>query len=317
MDNDDMLSDFYVEVEELFSDVEDSLFTIENADNYEQSFNSVFRAFHSIKGAAGMFGFERLQQHMHFVEDLLEKRKSATSISPAMVDYLLCSIDIAKKILNNEDVTFDYYDPDTSTSTSTVLSTEKKETIKKEVEVRKENEKFDGYVFIIDDDPDIIEVIELILVGINFKVKTFLDAKSCVKSLATEAPDLIITDLNMPGMNGVELVNIVSKMKPHLPILVVSGFITKEVCLETMALGVSGIIEKPFNHDSFIKMIQLNVKKYKNVRLLNKSIDLIVYQYEDFDKFLFDSGGEAKRNAFRSELKNILMQKKQIFEGLN
>jgi two-component system chemotaxis sensor kinase CheA len=73
MENHDMLNDFYIEVEELFSEAEDSLFGIESTDSFEQSFNSVFRAFHSVNGAAGMFGFEKLQQHMHYVEDLLEK----------------------------------------------------------------------------------------------------------------------------------------------------------------------------------------------------------------------------------------------------
>jgi FixJ family two-component response regulator len=91
----------------------------------------------------------------------------------------------------------------------------------------------------------------------------------------------------MLGMNGVELVSAVTKMKPHLPIIVVSGSVTKEVCLETMASGVSGIIEKPFNQDVFLRMVKLNVKKYRNVKLLNKSIDLIVYQFEDFDGFFF------------------------------
>ncbi len=103
MDN-DMLGDFYIEAEELFDEAEDSLLAIEKSDDYQSCFNSIFRAFHSVKGAAGMFGIEKLQEHMHFVENLLEKKKSDGSMSSAMVDYLLKAVDGARRILKCENI---------------------------------------------------------------------------------------------------------------------------------------------------------------------------------------------------------------------
>ena len=318
MSHDDMLDDFFVEVDELFGEAEDSLFSIEKPDQYNESFNSVFRAFHSVKGAAGMFGFAKLQSHMHHVEDLLEKRKGGDSISAEMVDYLLSSIDAARKIINNEEVDFDYYDPDNKEAVQVkTLTKERKEQIENKVKVRIEEGKAEGYVYLVDDEEEILEISELVLSEVNYRVKKFTSAKDCLESLKTEVPDLIVTDINMPGMTGVDLLHEVHKIKPHLPVMVVSGYVTKEVCLDTIAAGVSGIIEKPFEADKFITMVSNSVKKYQAIKLLNKSIDLIVYQYEDFDKFLFKVGGDIKRKTFRDELKNILVQKKKLFEKLN
>ena len=104
--SDEMISEFGQEAEELFSEAEECLLGMEKTTDYHASFNSVFRTFHSIKGAAGMFGLERLQEHMHIVENMLEGKKENTSMSTGMVDYLLSSIDAARKILDGDKIEF-------------------------------------------------------------------------------------------------------------------------------------------------------------------------------------------------------------------
>lgn len=315
----DMLNDFYIEAEELFDEAEDSLLDIEKTDDFNSCFNSVFRAFHSVKGAAGMFGIEDLQQHMHYVENLLEKRKGSDSLSTAMTDYLLSAVDCARKILKGEEVSFDYYDPDNADETTSTqeFDSDVKAALQKEVNKRAMKKSVGGTIFVVDDEHAILEVTKVFLETEKYEVETFDSAKLALNRLKEVTPDLIISDIKMPEMNGIEFVKEVNKVKPHLPVIVVSGYVTKEVCLDTMACGVAGILEKPYETESLLGMVKLFVNRYKNIKLLNKSIDLLVYQFEDFDLFLKEKFGDAKRDIFREELKTILKQKKNLFENLN
>lgn len=319
MDN-DMLQDFYIEAEELCDEAEDSLLAIEKTDDYKSCYNSIFRAFHSIKGAAGMFGFEKLQEHMHFIENLLEKKKNLPTMSPAMIDYLLSAIDVAKRILKNETVEFDYYDPDhkqTRESNKPVIDPEIKQSIEKQVSQRANIVQREGVIAVVDDEPEIVKLLKIFLEDIDYVVHTYTDPTVFLSEVKDINPDLLISDFKMPQMNGVELMAEVNKIKPHLPTVLVSGFVTKEVCLNSMACGVSGIIEKPYDPEQLQSMAHILINRYKNQKLLNKSLDLLVYQFEDFDQFLMEKFGESKRDAFRNEIKTLLMQKKKLFENLN
>ncbi len=325
MDN-DMLQDFYIEAEELFDEAEDSLLSMEKTDDFQNAFNSVFRAFHSVKGAAGMFGIEKLQSHMHYVENLLEVRKGVESLSSAMIDYLLSAVDVARKKLKGEEVEFSYYDPDeqskeapteASAEQEQLIDADVKSEIEKSVQERAKKNQSEGYIYIVDDEQDILDLIQVLLEEQGFRVRTFINPVELLESLKTELPDLIISDIKMPQMTGIQLLNEVNKVKPHLPVIVVSGYVTKDTCLDAMACGVSGVLEKPFDPDQLIAMINMFVNRYKNIKLLNKSIDLLIYQFEDYDKFLAEKFGEAKRDTFRHELKSILKQKKLLFDNLN
>ncbi len=316
MDN-DMLQDFYIEAEELFDEAEDSLLSMEKTDDFQSAFNSVFRAFHSVKGASGMFGIDRLQSHMHYVENLLEIRKGNDSLTPVMIDYLLSAVDSARKILKGENIEFDYHDPDESSTSDEYIDNDVKKELVQHVKQRSENKQSDGFVYVVDDEEEILHLVEAFLVDANFRVKTFLNPNHLLESLKTEVPDIIISDIKMPEMSGIELLKKVNTIKPHLPVIVVSGYVTKEVCLDAMACGVSGVLEKPFDPSQLISMMNIFVNRYKNIKLLNKSIDLLIYQFEDYDQFLLEKFGAAKRDTFRDELKAILKQKKNLFENLN
>ncbi|MHD0644705.1 chemotaxis protein CheA [Pseudomonas aeruginosa] len=97
MDTDDLLGQFFVEADELLVDMERHLIEVD-ADNPDtEQLNAIFRAAHSIKGGAGIFGFERLQRTTHIFENLLDKiRKGQISLSKDLVDYFLDAKDILR-----------------------------------------------------------------------------------------------------------------------------------------------------------------------------------------------------------------------------
>lgn len=318
MDN-DMLKDFFLEAEELFDEAEDSLLEIEKSDDYKSCYNSIFRAFHSVKGAAGMFGLEKLQEHMHFVENLLEKKKELVTMSPSMIDYLLNAVDSARKIMQGEDIEFEYFDPDSADEeqiSNHKIDSEIKESIRKEATKRMKSKSGEGKVLIVDDEEDIVSLVKEFLTDQNYEIYTFTNANSALAEIKEIQPDLVITDIKMPEMNGIEFMGHVNKIFPHLPVIVVSGFVTKEVCLDAMSCGVSGVIEKPYEPEKLVGIVQVLVNRFKSMKLLKKSIDLLIYQFEDYDKYLSENCSELQRETFRKELTEILKQKKSLFENL-
>lgn len=103
-----ILEEFSLEALELLDDAEDSLLKLKGEENYKEIYNSVFRAFHSLKGSSGMVGFDVLQSHLHLLEDFLQKSKGDLGHFTRSVDYYLSGIDAARKILNGEKVAFKY-----------------------------------------------------------------------------------------------------------------------------------------------------------------------------------------------------------------
>jgi chemotaxis protein histidine kinase CheA len=354
----DTLSDFYLEADELIKQAEDSVLALEKSENYEENFSSVFRAFHSLKGAAGMLELRRLQQHMHFLEDLLAKKKNDTSVSEELVDYLLKAIDASKIILTDGDAKFSYYDPDiqkpqgpehtqqnlvsqdseiesleeNSSEASEEVSEKASEEVSEKVSeegpihlklednsnlrslTQPEIDECVGHIFIVDDEKDILTISKILLEDHNFKVSTFLDPEDAIKALSFVSPDVIVTDISMPKMNGIDFMKQVNKLKPHLPIIVFSGYVTKDVCLDALASGVTGILEKPIDHNKFLSQVQTACDRYQAFKLMMNGLDLLVYQFDDFDKYLQDLGHESKRQMIRTELKKLLKQKQILIK---
>jgi CheY-like chemotaxis protein len=81
----------------------------------------------------------------------------------------------------------------------------------------------------------------------NCAVVTAGNGKDAVKILASSRIDFIITDLNMPEMNGYEFISHARANYPDMPILVVTGIKTPEVEERLRALGIARCIEKPFD----------------------------------------------------------------------
>ena len=98
----------------------------------------------------------------------------------------------------------------------------------------------------------------------------------------------------------------------HFCLTKVGGFITKEVLIESLQNGVYSFIEKPFNENQIISIGKQAVLKYRTFKLLNKSLNYIMYQYNDLDQFLKEQGKESVRSMMRNELKNIIEQKKML-----
>lgn len=111
-------------------------------------------------------------------------------------------------------------------------------------------------VLAIDDDPAVLEALKLILVLEGFDVVEAESGDVAIAAARTEAFDVAITDLKMPGMSGLETLAALRQIDPSLPVIIASGFLDEEVAVECLSLGALAYIRKPFDLEDLFSLVQ-------------------------------------------------------------
>lgn len=116
------------------------------------------------------------------------------------------------------------------------------------------------HVFLVDNDPDVRKVVGRTLEQAGFKTSCFSRASDCLQQLRSRPCDLLITDVKLPEMDGIELLAKVKCLVPSLPVLVVTGYGDVPMAVAAFKAGASDFIEKPLNRKSFLSAVELTLK---------------------------------------------------------
>lgn len=116
-------------------------------------------------------------------------------------------------------------------------------------------------ILIVDDDYDLLEVLQRNLSAMNYHSYKAQSVTEAIDILLNSRIDLLITDLQMPGINGMELVKYVSEHKPHIPVLVITGYPSVDGAVDAMHSGAVDYLVKPFTKDELAKAIQKSFLK--------------------------------------------------------
>ncbi len=113
-------------------------------------------------------------------------------------------------------------------------------------------------ILVVDDEMEICAISQLLLENAGCEVLCVEDGHQALSHLENQSFDLLITDMLMPDMDGVELINAVRRVKPEQRIMAMSGggHAPKESYLQIAAMyGVNGVLPKPFNRTQLLKGI--------------------------------------------------------------
>lgn len=117
------------------------------------------------------------------------------------------------------------------------------------------------HIFFVDDEPKIREVIRDTLEQLDVKVSCFAGGPECLDELVARRCDLLITDLKMPGMDGMELMRKAKEILPWLPVLVITAYGDIPVAVKAVKSGAVDFIEKPLEKESFLAKVQTTLNK--------------------------------------------------------
>lgn len=101
-------------------------------------------------------------------------------------------------------------------------------------------------VLVVDDESSIRELLAKTLALAEYDVDTAPDGRAALERLRLGNYDLLIADLKMPGMDGLTLIREAKRLKPDIPVIIITGFSTESSAIEAVNLGVAGYLTKPF-----------------------------------------------------------------------
>jgi DNA-binding NtrC family response regulator len=123
-------------------------------------------------------------------------------------------------------------------------------------------------ILVIDDDNDMCDLLSEILGDEGMHVRTFSDSFEGCKILKKEEFDVIITDLKMKGLKGLDVLAEANKVAPTTPVIIITAFGTVESAIKAMKMGAYDYVTKPFQADAIL----LTVQKALENRSLKKEV---------------------------------------------
>jgi DNA-binding NtrC family response regulator len=148
------------------------------------------------------------------------------------------------------------------------------------------NKKDESFrILIVDDNKDIRSIVEEYLSGNGHSVEGASDGKEALSKCRSDTYELIITDLNMPGLTGIELIKEVRKQNDMTEFVIITGYASLDTAVEAIKVGAFDYIVKPFRMEE-LDVVVKNVRdkislKKTNVELFEKLRNF----YEEIERY--------------------------------
>ncbi len=138
-------------------------------------------------------------------------------------------------------------------------------------------------ILVIDDEPVVCDSCERFLGEEGYRVETVLKGSDGLKILGEKEYDIVITDLKMPEISGMEVLEYVKKSNPDIQVIIITGYSTIENAVESIKKGAFDYIPKPFTPEELLSVVR--EASIKRMQTLEK-----IYQYETSPhKYGFDN----------------------------
>jgi FixJ family two-component response regulator len=115
-------------------------------------------------------------------------------------------------------------------------------------------------IFLVDDDPCILATAKIMLENARYDCQTFTSADQCLAELNPRNCDLLVTDVQMPGTGGLELLGIIKKMAPWIPVIVITSYADISMAVQAVKNGAFDFVEKPLEVEKFLDLIDVAMK---------------------------------------------------------
>lgn len=130
-----------------------------------------------------------------------------------------------------------------------------------------------GTLLLVDDEPGIIEVLGKILKQTADTIDTAADGAEAFEKLKTGHYDAVICDINMPVMNGLDLLARVRSVQLQTPFVFLTGYGDKEKTREALRLGACDFLDKPFEPDVVIEVMSKALELGRMIREVEEELE--------------------------------------------
>ena len=141
------------------------------------------------------------------------------------------------------------------------------------------------HILLIDDDTNILAMVGEALVHYGLKVHPFAEGRRALRLLEdADSPqfDLVITDINMDGMNGFDVINRVKSTRPSLPVILMTGEASLDFAIRAMRMGASNLFQKPLILKELVNSVFHLVELHRELRLTAVGLQGLVEERRHF-----------------------------------
>ncbi len=118
------------------------------------------------------------------------------------------------------------------------------------------NEDRKTQILILDDEPIVWKRLKPALEKAGYEVEAFTQSSSAMKRVQEKEFDIVVTDLKMEGVDGMEFLTDVKTRSPKTEVIVITGFATMETAKESFQKGVFDFVAKPFKRGELLEIIR-------------------------------------------------------------
>jgi two-component system response regulator AtoC len=111
-------------------------------------------------------------------------------------------------------------------------------------------------ILVVDDDPAMRHLLSVILTDHGWEARAVAAAQDALKELEARDFDLVLTDVRMPGMDGLALLREIQRLRPELTVIVMSAYGAQDAALEAMKAGAYDYLSKPFKRDEVVLVLR-------------------------------------------------------------
>jgi len=149
-------------------------------------------------------------------------------------------------------------------------------------------------ILAMDDEPDILRLLERIITEkTDYRIKTTSNSLELPGLLETEEFDAIVTDLKMPGMDGLDVLRLVKERKRPEEVIIITAFGSLDTAVEALSLGVFDYITKPFKKEQLVFAVE-RVMRWQRLKRAEARMAAV------FDTEPVDAAIEAFRREYAS-----------------
>ncbi|MBW2242545.1 MAG: sigma-54-dependent Fis family transcriptional regulator [Deltaproteobacteria bacterium] len=160
-------------------------------------------------------------------------------------------------------------------------------------------------VAILDDETRLVGILEMLLRREGYDAIGFGEPERAIEALAEGRFDLLLTDLRMPGMDGIQVLERVREIDPNLPVIVLTAHASIETAIRAVRLGAFEYVEKPFNNDG-LRALVARALEHTRLRRENQHLRAELGREQGPEAIVAESSAMAKvldvvRRAARSD----------------
>ena len=111
-------------------------------------------------------------------------------------------------------------------------------------------------VLIVDDDPDICMLLSALMQETGFISLVAHDGETALQRVPQARPDMLLVDVQMPGIDGMEVMRRAKEMDPHLPVVLITAYAKIQASVDAMRAGAFDYLAKPFDHTEVVRVMR-------------------------------------------------------------